>query len=371
MDSGVDLATLKEGDNLTFAMAKGPKGYHATNIQRTYNSDTWQTGQHNGTFSYFPDKWQTGQRTGTQRTGTLKKVHGGRGFCHVDGIDGDVLLGEKNLEMSGIDVTTLVAGDTLTFEVSLGPKGYHATNIQRAVTAWHGQAGQRVAGTLKKIGDGMGFCSVEGIAGDVLLGGRSLMDSNVDLSTMQLGDTLFFDMNVGPRGYHASNIQPVGSRVTGTIKKIGDGMGFCSVKGIAGDVLLGQRSLMESGVSLGSMQPGDTLTFQMAAGPRGYYATNIQQAVDTQPSSNMGQRVTGMLKKIHKAMGFCSVEGVDGDVLLGERNLQEAGIDLTTMQLGEVLEFEMHQDFGRYHATNILRADGVYLNPESHVADGW
>jgi len=181
------------------------------------------------------------------------------------------------------------------------------------------------------------------------------MDSSVDLSTMQLGDALFFDMNTGPRGYYATNIQPVGYRVTGTLKKIGEGMGFCSVKGIAGDVLLGQRSLMDSGVDLGTMQLGDSLSFQMAAGPRGYYATDIQQAVDVQPG-NMGQRATGTLKKIHKTMAFCSVEGVDGDVLLGERNLQEAGIDLTKMQLGEVLEFDMHQDFKGYHATNILRA---------------
>jgi len=296
-----------------------------------------------------------GKLTG-HRTGTLKKIHGGRGFCHVEGIDGDVLLGERSLKDSGVDLATLKEGDSLSFAMSKSPKGYHATNIQRAVTAWHGQAGQRVAGMLKKIGDGMGFCAVAGIAGDVLLGGKSLMDSSVDLSTMQLGDTLFFDLNVGPRGYHATNIQPVGCRVTGTLKKIGDGMGFCSVKGVAGDVLLGQRNLMDSGIYLDTMQPGDTLTFQMAAGPRGYYATDIQQAVDTQPS-NMSQRVAGSLKKIHKAMGFCSVEGVDGDVLLGERSLREAGIDLTTMQLGEVLQFDMHQDFMGYQATNILRAD--------------
>jgi len=91
----------------------------------------------------------------------------------------------------------------------------------------------------------------------------------------------------------------------------------------------------------------------MAAGPRGYHATHIQQAVDAQPG-NMGQRVTGRLRKIHKAMGFCSVEGIDGHVLLGERNLNEAGVDLTTMQIGDALEFDMHQDLRGYHATDIL-----------------
>jgi len=106
----------------------------------------------------------------------------------------------------------------------------------------------------------------------------------------------------------------------------------------------------------------------MAAGPRGYHATDVQQAVDAQPG-NVGQRVTGMLKKIHKSMGFCSVEGVDGDVLLGERSLKEAGVDLTTMQLGEVLEFDMHQDFRGYHATNIFRAHQPFTTHQHNWSD--
>jgi len=120
-------------------------------------------------------------------------------------------------------------------------------------------------------------------------------------------------------------------------------------------VLLGEKSLIESGVDLSTLQLGDTLTFQMAAGPKGYYATNIQQAVDPQPGQ-LGQRATGRLKKIHKAMGFCSVAGIDGDVLLGERSLKEAGVDLTTMQPGEELVFDLHWDIRGYHATNIQRA---------------
>jgi len=164
----------------------------------------------------------------------------------------------------------------------------------------------------------MGFCSVEGFAGDVLLGGRSLMDSSVDLSSMQLGDALFFDMNTGPRGYYATNIQPVGCRVTGTLKKIGDGMGFCSVEGVAGDVLLGGRSLMDSSVDRSTMQLGDTLLFDMITGPRGYHATNIQPA---------GCRVTGTLKEVGNGMGFCSVQGIASDVLLGQRSLMDSGVD--------------------------------------------
>jgi len=55
-------------------------------------------------------------------------------------------------------------------------------------------------------------------------------------------------------------------------------------------------------------------------------------------------------------VGFCSVEGIHGDVLLRESCLVEAGVDLTTMQLGQALEFDMHQESGRYYATNISLA---------------
>jgi len=44
-----------------------------------------------------------------------------------------------------------------------------------------------------------------------------------------------------------------------------------------------------------------------------------QRADDAPQPSKVGERSIGMLK-IHRAMGFCSVEGIDGDVLLGERS---------------------------------------------------
>merc|ERR1712232_704789 len=137
-----------------------------------------------------------------------------------------------------------------------------------------------VVGTLKSIRNGMGFCVVEGVPGDVLLGQRSLEQSGIDLNAVQVGDSLAFDLATGPKGYNASNIQAVstGRRVTGTLKKISNGMGFCVVQGIPSDVLLGQRSLSESGVDLTTMQIGDTLTFEMSSSAKGYNATNILPA---------------------------------------------------------------------------------------------
>jgi len=107
----------------------------------------------------------------------------------------------------------------LTFEMSTGSKGYHATSIQRDSHAHHEPSGQpvvgtqpspadqRAIGTLKTIRNDMGFCSVDGVSGDVLLGRKSLQESGVDLATMQVGDTLTFEIVVGAKGYHAIDIR--------------------------------------------------------------------------------------------------------------------------------------------------------------------
>eukprot|EP00931_Biecheleriopsis_adriatica_P070211 TRINITY_DN4399_c0_g1_i4.p2 TRINITY_DN4399_c0_g1~~TRINITY_DN4399_c0_g1_i4.p2 ORF type:complete len:105 (-),score=18.50 TRINITY_DN4399_c0_g1_i4:109-423(-) len=93
-------------------------------------------------------------------------------------------------------------GDALTFELAMGTKGYHAVNIQKAIGA-----GEQVTGKLKKIHNGMGFCSVEGVVGDVLLGKRSLSESGIDGSSIRVGDVFMFELLKNARGYEAVNIQ--------------------------------------------------------------------------------------------------------------------------------------------------------------------
>lgn len=56
---------------------------------------------------------------------------GGWGFCTVDGLEGNVLLGKKNLQSSGIDCASLTVGEVLRFEMAMASKGYEAINIQR------------------------------------------------------------------------------------------------------------------------------------------------------------------------------------------------------------------------------------------------
>merc|ERR1711924_554331 len=168
------------GDRFTFEIAAGPKGYHAVNIQKSRGNGNVGT---------------------KQVVGTLKRIHGGNGFCSVEGVDGDVLLGSRSLQDGGINLEAMQIGDNLTFELARGPKGYNAINIQESLV------GKRVVGKLKKIHGKNGFCSVEGLADDVLLGSRTLGDCGLDLATMKVGDAFSFEMVFGSKGYCATDIQ--------------------------------------------------------------------------------------------------------------------------------------------------------------------
>jgi len=269
-DSGMSLMALQIGQSVSLKVVQGTKGYHATSISQL--SQRWHQPS---------PRWQASQRV----IGTVKKVHGANGFCSVPGVAIDVLLGSRSLLEAGVNLAMLQVGENLTFELSEGPKGYHAVNIQQARQqvanhGWSNGSGNRVVGTLQKSHGANGFCSVDGVADDVLLGSRSLAMAGLSLATMQVGDKLSFDLEVGPKGYHAINIQesPVGKRVVGKLKKIHGGNGFCSVEDVAEDVLLGSRSLSECGVDLQAMQIGDSLSFEMAMGPKGYSAIHIQTA---------------------------------------------------------------------------------------------
>merc|ERR1712124_186676 len=93
-------------------------------------------------------------------------------------------------------------GDTLRFDLSMGPKGYEAVNIIRGE-----MAGTSVVGSLTDIRDGWGFASCNEVPGQtVLVGKKNLQAAQVDLSTMAVGDTLKFALSMGPKGYEAINI---------------------------------------------------------------------------------------------------------------------------------------------------------------------
>mmetsp|Transcript_99213 Transcript_99213/g.196584 ORF Transcript_99213/g.196584 Transcript_99213/m.196584 type:complete len:431 (-) Transcript_99213:281-1573(-) len=356
---------LLPGEAVKFHIMQGPgspqnNGMKALNVQRQEPADMqdaeWATGALTNNTQQPSQHSQVSERV----LGTLKKKLGSNGFCSVEGFADDVLLGDRCLAEAGLNLQTLQIGANLTFEMTMSPKGYRAINIRQAANAGlPGNEGERVVGTLKKIHLNDGFCSVEGYNNDILLGYKELMEAGIILQTMQLGDSLTFDIVAGFKGYHAVNIQKshVGKRVVGMLKKTHGSNGFCSVEGVANDVLLGDRCLAEAGLNLQTLQIGENLTFEMTMTPKGYRAINIQlAAADTQTQpKHVGQRSVGRLKSVKGSVAFCFVEGVSGDVLLAESSLNDSGVPLERLQVGDVLSFDMARGPKGYYATNIQK----------------
>lgn len=65
--------------------------------------------------------------------------------------------------------------------------------------------------------------------------------------------------------------------MTGTIKTLTDrGFGFISREGEAKDLFFHSKDL--NGVAFDDLRQGDTVTFEVAEGPKGLNAVNVQRA---------------------------------------------------------------------------------------------
>lgn len=139
----------------------------------------------------------------------------------------------------------------------------------------HAPASGTHFGTLKVFKDGWGFLSGPGLVEEVFFG----LKDNPHIQSAKVGDSFTFEVTMGPKGRaRATNAQAslLGHQVAGTLKTIKDGWGFAVVEGVQTDVLLGKKNLAASGIDLNSMNVGDVVVFEMAMGPKGYEATNIQ-----------------------------------------------------------------------------------------------
>ena len=68
------------------------------------------------------------------------------------------------------------------------------------------------------------------------------------------------------------------ARITGTVKWFNDakGYGFISREGEAKDLFFHSKDL--NGVMFDDLRQGDTVTFEVAEGPKGLNAVNVQRA---------------------------------------------------------------------------------------------
>jgi cold shock CspA family protein len=126
-----------------------------------------------------------------------------------------------------------------------------------------------------------------------------------------------------------------------------DGWGFVTAAGISGDVFLGLRD----NTHLSQLPAvGEQLTFELAMDPR----SGRYKALGVQASMN-GRRVQGNVTSVRDGgWGFAESEGVDGSVMIGKRNLNNSGIE--SIQVGDVLEYELNTAAKGYEAVNIQRA---------------
>jgi cold shock CspA family protein len=120
--------------------------------------------------------------------------------------------------------------------------------------------------------------------------------------------------------------------------------GFVKCASVQGDVFLGMRE----NPALGTLPAvGDALTFELTVDPK----SGRHKALNAQPSL-AGRRMQGTVTQVKDAgWGFARTEGVEGNVMLGKRNLTSAGIERLTS--GDVLEFDLTQAAKGYEATNI------------------
>jgi len=93
-------------------------------------------------------------------------------------------------------------GDTLVFEVGVGPKGRN-----RAINVAPSVVGRRVSGVVTDVLEGWGWATADGVPKRVMLGKRALTASGVDASMLEVGESIEFKVTMGAKGYEAANIR--------------------------------------------------------------------------------------------------------------------------------------------------------------------
>jgi len=101
------LELPKLGDQLSFEIAVDPKSGRNKALKAAHSL--------------------AGQRV----QGVVKSFKDGWGFATSEGIEGNVLIGKKSLQASGVDGTSLMPGDWLEFELKAAAKGYEAQSIRK------------------------------------------------------------------------------------------------------------------------------------------------------------------------------------------------------------------------------------------------
>lgn len=250
-----------------------------------------------------------------------------------------------------------------------------------------GAAPGRYTGVVKSFRGSFGFITSAEHAGDIYVSAKDNPDE-----VLQPGDTVEFELvnrpGLGNNGSAAINVWKVGGgnvppppmgappfayaaqasrappprvpsngkgggpqyggagqTLVGTMASVKDGWGFIQSPSVAGDIFIGLRD--NPGLSGTLPGVGEEVSFEIALDPK----TGRHKALNAAPSMG-GTRVRGTVKEVREGgWGFASADGVDGQVMLGQRNLAAAGIQ--QLSAGDVLDFDLQRGKRGYEAVNI------------------
>lgn len=248
-----------------------------------------------------------------QYVGTVKTFRDGWGFLVCDQLPGDVYVKMRD---SPNLVQPLQQGEAVSFDLvyrnaSEKNNGATAANVQRlgggggmAMTPraampppqpqqpWQGKGKGKGApqpmgaqsaqhtGTLvqfKPPPDNWGWVESPTCNGQVFFG---LRDNPQLQPPPNVGDTLVFELGAGPKGRSkAINVSAsmIGQRVQGVMRSLKEGWGFAATDGISGNVMVGKKALMASGLDISMFQVGDAIDFEVNMTAKGYEAVNIKK----------------------------------------------------------------------------------------------
>lgn len=294
-------------------------GYNATFVPRTVahvvppTSGAFYGGAAPGYGSSFGgarDRSRTPAARGSGRmTGTVKTFRGSWGFIQSDHQPGDIYV------HAGAADRPLQAGERVEFDMDAKPGNHNGARARNVTSLGGGPVG--VGGVEVGLGGGFGGGAGAG-------GGKG--------------------MGKGMGKGVAFSSAPPGQKVSGKMVSVKDTWGFATTASIQGDVFLGMRDNPHL-AALPSV--GDELSFQLSLDPK----SGRYKALSVAPSLK-GKRVQGTVMKVRDGgWGFASSEGVEGEVMLGKRNLSASGIE--KIHEGDMLEFELNVAAKGYEAINI------------------
>jgi len=330
------LSTLQLGDTIEFEVALSASGkYEAVNIAKVVGSDSWRVKPstnalrttHSSKVQVASDAERFRSRSphvfrgsaetsvpaagGSGRyTGTVRTFRDGWGFIASGQVEGDIYVNAQSSPALGS--MPLQPGESVEFELIY--RASERNNGAQAVDV------RRVAG-----GNGSMRLATPPLPKRALP-----VQEAVSATTGYPPPPPMSSAFAMPGTRNGTGRLPLHS---GMLTAFKDGWGWIQSSSIQGDVFFGLR---DNPHLPAAPNVGDQLAFELGIDPK----KGRHKALNVSPSS-VGKRVVGVVSSMRDGWGFATSEQVEGSILLGKKNLAQSGVDGSTLQVGQALEFEV------------------------------